>query len=368
MIRTLRSMDWVLLTCLLCLAVLGMITLYAAVHQGGAGLWQRQFMYWGLGLLVFLILCFVPLRILGLSCWPLYMLALLLLILVPLLGDVQMGARRWLHLGAINLQPSEIMKWALMLVMANWFATREARSAVDLGFALLLFVIPAALIVNQPDLGTTIVILFATTAMLIAAGLPWRWFGMAVIAAFAAIPVLWHFMHGYQKKRVLTLLDPQSDPLGAGYHVIQSTIAIGSGGLFGKGFLQGTQARLHFLPEQHTDFIFSVLAEEGGFIAATLLLLLYAILITRILVISQRAHSRFASLICIGVAAIFMLYIVVNIGMVSGLLPVVGLPLPFISYGGSALVTMLAALGLVMRVFIESKDNIPWQRPGSSLA
>lgn len=368
MIRTLRSMDWVLLSCLLCLAVLGMITLYAAVHQGGAGLWQRQLIFWGLGLLVLFILCFVPLRILGLSCWPLYLLALLLLILVPLLGDVQMGAKRWLHLGVINLQPSEIMKWALMLVMANWFATREARSAVDLGFALLLFIVPAALIVNQPDLGTTLVILFATTAMLIAAGLPWRWFGMAVIAALAAIPVLWHFMHGYQKKRVLTLLDPQSDPLGAGYHVIQSTIAIGSGGLFGKGFLQGTQARLHFLPEQHTDFIFSVLAEEGGFIAATLLLLLYAILITRILVISQRAHSRFASLICIGVAAIFMLYIVVNIGMVSGLLPVVGLPLPFISYGGSALVTMLAALGLVMRVFIESKDNIPWQRPGSSLA
>lgn len=368
MIRTLRSMDWVLLTCLLCLAVLGMITLYAAVHQGGPGLWQRQLIFWGLGLVVLFILCFVPLRILGLSCWPVYLLALLLLILVPVLGDVQMGARRWLHLGAFNLQPSEIMKWALMLVMANWFASREARSAIDLSFALLLFVTPAALIVNQPDLGTTLVILFATTAMLIAAGLPWRWFGMAVIAAFAAVPALWHFMHGYQKKRVLTLLDPQSDPLGAGYHVIQSTIAIGSGGLFGKGFLQGTQARLHFLPEQHTDFIFSVLAEEGGFIAVSLLLLLYAILITRILVISQRAHSRFASLICIGVASIFMLYIVVNIGMVSGLLPVVGLPLPFISYGGSALVTMLAALGLVMRVVIESKESIPWQRPGSSLA
>jgi len=368
MIRTLRSMDWVLFACLLCLATVGMITLYAAVHQGGADLWQRQFMFWSLGLLVFLALCFMPLRILGLSCWPLYILALLLLTLVPLLGDVQMGARRWLHLGIIHLQPSEIMKWALMLVMANWFASREARSAIDLGYALVLFIVPAALIMDQPDLGTTIVILFATTAMLIAAGLPWRWFGMAVVAAIASIPVLWHFMHDYQKNRVLTLLDPQSDPLGAGYHVIQSTIAIGSGGLFGKGFLQGTQARLHFLPEQHTDFIFSVLAEEGGFVAVTVLLLLYAILIIRILLISQRANSRFASLVCIGVASIFMLYIVVNIGMVSGLLPVVGLPLPFISYGGSALVTMLAALGLVMRTVIESKDKIPWQRPGSPLA
>jgi len=174
-------------------------------------------------------------------------------------------------------------------------------------------------------------------------------------------------MHDYQKQRVLTFLDPQSDPLGSGYHVIQSTIAIGSGGLFGKGFLQGTQARLHFLPEQHTDFIFSVLAEEGGFIAVALLLLMYGILVVRILMISSRASSRFGSLLCIGVATIFILYISINIGMVSGLLPVVGVPLPFISYGGSALVTMLGALGLIMRVVVESQGKIPWQRPGSPL-
>lgn len=368
MMRTLRSMDWVLIACLICLAALGMATLYAAVHQGGIGLWQRQAMFWGVGLLAFVGICFLPLRVLGLGSWPLYLLALVLLILVPLIGDVQMGARRWLNLGVVNLQPSEIMKWALMLVLANWFATREARSIRDLGVALVLALVPAILIIKQPDLGTTLLLLFATTAMLIAAGLPWRWFGLAVVAAIASVPVLWHFMHSYQKKRVLMLLDPQSDPFGAGYHVIQSKIAIGSGGIFGKGFMQGTQARLHFLPEQHTDFIFSVLAEEGGFITVALLLALYTILIVRILMISQRAHSRFASLICIGVASIFLLYITVNIGMVSGLLPVVGLPLPFISYGGSALVTLMAALGLVMRTAIESKERISWQRPSSPLA
>lgn len=368
MIRVLRSIDWVLLAAIASLAALGMVTLFAAVNLGEPALWHKQLIYWGVGMGAMFFLCFIPTRLLGLISWPFYLIALLLLLLVPLVGEVQMGARRWLDLGFINLQPSELMKWALMLVLASWFASREARALSDVGIALAFAAVPAALIVNQPDLGTTLVLLFAATAMVIAAGLPWRWFAVAATAAVASLPLLWHFMHGYQKKRVLTLLDPQSDPLGAGYHVIQSTIAIGSGGLFGKGYLQGTQGRLHFLPEQHTDFIFSVLAEEGGFVAVALLLFLYTVLITRMLIISYRAHSRFGSLLCIGVASIFILYIVVNVGMVSGLLPVVGLPLPFISYGGSALVTMLAALGLVMRVSIESKEFIPWQRPGSPLA
>jgi len=367
MIRTLRSLDWMLLATMACLIALGLVTLYAAIHQGEMALWRRQLIFLSVGLSVFLFVCFIPVRVVGLASWPFYIVALLLLAMVPLFGDVQMGARRWLDLGVMNLQPSELMKWALMLVLASWFASRDADSLKDLGVALALALAPASLIIIQPDLGTTLVLLFAATALLIASGLPWRWFGIAVTLALASLPLLWHFMHDYQKRRVLTLLDPQSDPLGAGYHVIQSTIAIGSGGLFGKGYMQGTQATLHFLPEQHTDFIFSVLAEEGGFVAAVILLLLYTVLITRILIISSRAHTRFGSLVCIGIASVFLLYISVNIGMVSGLLPVVGLPLPFISYGGSALVTMLAAMGLVMRVAIESKDRIPWQRPGSPL-
>ncbi len=366
--KLLRSLDGVLLACILCLAALGMLTLYAALHQGDLGLWRKQLVFWLIGLGAFGVACLTPLRLVALACWPFYLLALLLLALVPLVGEVQMGARRWLNLGFAHVQPSEMMKWALMFMLAFWFSGREPRRPADLGIALGLMLLPAALIVIQPDLGTTLVLLFAASSMLIAAGLPWKWFAAAVAASLAALPALWHFMHDYQKQRVLTFLNPESDPLGAGYHVIQSKIAIGSGGLFGKGYLHGTQARLHFLPEQHTDFIFAVLAEEGGLIAVSLLLLLYGVLIGRILVIAGRAHSRFGALLCVGIASIFTIYIGVNIGMVSGLLPVVGVPLPFISYGGSALVTMLAALGLVMRVAIESRDKIPWQRPGSPLA
>lgn len=364
----LKYIDKVLLGCLLLLAALGMATLYAATYQGNTDLFYRQGIFWLIGLALMLTLCFIPTRLIALTAWPAYLFALISLLLVPLIGDVQMGARRWLNLGIIHLQPSEMMKWALMLLLAFWFASREANRLPALGAAIALSAVPAALIVIQPDLGTTLVLLFAASAMIVAAGLPWKWFLAAITAALASLPMLWSNMHDYQKARVLSFLDPQSDPLGAGYHVIQSSIAIGSGGLLGQGFLQGSQARLHFLPEQHTDFIFAVLAEEGGLLASTILLTLYGIMLLRILYIAHTAHSRFASLLCIGIVTIFTLYVFVNIGMVSGMLPVVGVPLPFISYGGSALVTMLAALGLVLRVSIESRTSIPWQRTGNPLA
>jgi len=365
---TLKRMDAALLLCLACLAALGLTTLYAAVHQGDIHLWQRQIMYWVAGLAGFVAVCFVPLRATGLLAWPAYVLALLALALVPLVGDVQMGARRWLSLGVFHVQPSELMKWALMLALAHWFASRDAVSWSNVLVALAMIAAPAALIIVQPDLGTTLVLVAAGVVMLLAAGLPWRRAASGLALALAALPLVWQHMHAYQKQRVLTFLNPQSDPLGSGYHVIQSMIAIGSGGLFGKGFLHGTQARLHFLPEQHTDFIFAVLAEEGGFVAAGVLLLLYVVMVSRILGIARRAATRFGSLLCVGVATIFTLYATINIGMVTGVLPVVGVPLPFVSYGGSALLTMLLALGLVMRVGIESKGRVYWQRPGSPLA
>jgi len=368
MIATLKRMDIVLLLCLLSLALLGMTTLYAAVHQGGIGLWQKQVIYWLLGLGMFFTISYIPMRMVGLFVWPVYVFTLMALILVPLFGDVQMGARRWLNLGFIYFQPSELMKWALMLGLAHWFASRTAASFKDLSIALAFTLTPAGLIVLQPDLGTTLVLLSAAAVMLFAAGFPWRWAFYGLASMFAALPVLWHNMHTYQKQRVLSFLHPEADALGAGYHLIQSKIAIGSGGLLGKGYLHGTQDRLHFLPEQHTDFIFAVLAEEGGLLVSAILLLLYGIMISRILTIADRASTRFGSLICIGVAIIFTLYTCINIGMVTGLLPVVGVPLPFISYGGSALITMLAALALVMRVAIESKGHVYWQRPGNPLA
>ncbi|OIQ02252.1 MAG: rod shape-determining protein RodA [Zetaproteobacteria bacterium CG06_land_8_20_14_3_00_59_53] len=368
MTRWMPRLDWMLLLIMLCLAVFGLVTLYAAVHQGGIVLWQRQVIYWLVGLSMFFIVCLIPIRLLALMTWPAYLGALLALLLVPVLGEVQMGARRWLDLGVINVQPSELMKWALMLLMAHWFASRHASSLRDLSLALLFAVLPAGLIVIQPDLGTTLLLLLSATVMVFAAGLPWRWAAYGAAASLISLPVLWLNMHTYQKQRVLSFLDPEADPLGAGYHVIQSSIAIGSGGVFGKGYLHGTQARLHFLPEQHTDFIFAVLAEEGGLIASGLLLLLYGLLISRIVSIASRAATRFGAMLCIGVAAIFSLYVCINIGMVSGVMPVVGVPLPFVSYGGSALITMLAALGMVMRVHIESRDKLPWQRPGSPFA
>ncbi|HID37170.1 MAG TPA: rod shape-determining protein RodA [Ghiorsea sp.] len=365
--NTLRKVDLVLLLCLLLLAAVGMMTLFAAVHSGDLSVWYKQGVYWAIGLSGMLVVCFIPLRFVGLMVWPIYLLALLALVLVPFIGDVHMGARRWLDLGIVNLQASELMKWALLLMLAYWFSTREASSLKDLSIALLCTLMPAALIVIQPDLGTALVVITAAMVVILVAGFPWKWFvGLVALSPIAAY-VLWQNMHDYQKGRVLSFLSPESDPLGKGYHVIQSSIAIGSGGLFGKGYLEGSQSRLHFLPEQHTDFIFAVLAEEGGLFASAVLFMLYAVLIFRILMISLRAHTRFGGLLCVGIATIFTLYVFVNIGMVSGMLPVVGVPLPFISYGGSALLSMLLALGLVMRVSIESYDKVSWQRPGSAL-
>ncbi|MDQ6975322.1 MAG: rod shape-determining protein RodA [Mariprofundaceae bacterium] len=360
--------DRWLLVILLMLAAIGLLTLYSAVHHGEIHIWYRQLSYWLVGLTAFLILALIPLRLLGLLAWPVFAFALLCLALVPLMGDVQMGARRWITIGPVHLQPSEIMKWALMLVLAHWFANREPDGWLAIIVAVCLTAVPAALIVVQPDLGTSLVLLLAATAMLVAAGFPWRYlFSIVAMMPFAGWYV-WLHMHQYQKQRVLTFLDPQTDPLGAGYHVIQSMISIGSGGLWGKGYLTGTQSRLNFLPEQHTDFIFSVLAEEAGLIGVFVLLLLFALLVHRMLHIASIAHTRFAALVTVGVCSIFMIYIFVNIAMVSGVLPVVGVPLPFVSYGGSALVSMLAALGMVARVSIEAHAVLPWQRGGSPLA
>ncbi len=368
MIFVIQRMDKTIILSLLGLLTLSLFVLYAAVHDGDIAVFQKQVIFWCLGFIGFIGICFVPLRLMGLLAWPAYIIALLSLALVPLIGDVHMGARRWLDLGVVAFQPSEMMKWALMLMLAHWFASREPNTWPNFLIPLLMVMLPAALIVIQPDLGTTLVLLFAAIAMLIASGFAWRWIFAAIAASPLVLYILWHNMHGYQKQRVLTFLDPQSDPLGAGYHVIQSSIAIGSGGFWGKGYLQGTQGRLHFLPEQHTDFIFAILAEEGGLITVTVLLVLYGILISRMLTIAAHAHSRFGALLTTGIASIFMLYAFVNIGMVSGILPVVGVPLPFISYGGSALLTMLGALAIVMRVAIESRGNIPWQRPSSPLS
>ena len=272
---------------------------------------------------------------------PAYVIGLAFLIAVALFGDVVNGARRWLHVGVTRFQPSEMMKLALPLMLAWYFHKHETTLKLRNFFiAALLLIVPLGLIAKQPDLGTAALVGAAGFYVIFFAGLSWRVLGTLTGIGLAALPIVWGFLHDYQRKRVLTLLDPTTDPLGAGYHIIQSTIAVGSGGLWGKGWLNGTQAHLEFIPERHTDFIFAVFSEEFGLIGNVVLLVLYALLVGRGLVIAANAATVFARLLASTISLMFFTYAFVNMGMVSGILPVVGVPLPFLSYGGTALLTV----------------------------
>jgi rod shape determining protein RodA len=291
-----------------------------------------------------------PQRLMHLAL-PTYVLGVLLLIAVALFGDVSKGARRWLNLGFMRIQPSELMKIAMPLMLAWYFQKRETLISLrDYGVAALILLVPTALIARQPDLGTAVLVLAAGCYVIFFAGLPWKIIAGMVVAAVAAAPLAWNHLHDYQQARILTMLDPEKDPLGKGFHIIQSTIAIGSGGILGKGWSQGTQAQLEFIPERHTDFIFAVLSEEFGLIGNTVLLILYALLIGRGLMIAANAPTLFSRLMASAITMIFFTYAFVNMGMVSGILPVVGVPLPFISYGGTALVTLFLGIGILMSI------------------
>ncbi len=282
---------------------------------------------------------------------PLYLVGLILLIGVALFGEIHNGARRWLNIGITRIQPSEIMKIAVPLMMAWYFDKNEITLRLkEYVGATLILMLPVLLILRQPDLGTALLIAVSGFYVLFLAGLSWRIIGGLIVTALTCVPILWSFMHDYQQRRVLTMLDPSQDPLGAGYHIIQSSIAIGSGGVVGKGWQKGTQAQLDFLPEQSTDFIFAVFSEEFGLIGNSLLLLLYLLVIGRCMVITANASTQFTRLIAGSITLTFCTYIFVNMGMVSGILPVVGVPLPLISYGGTAMVTMLLGFGILMSI------------------
>jgi rod shape determining protein RodA len=266
-------------------------------------------------------------------------------------GEISKGARRWLNLGVMRIQPSEIMKIAMPLMLAWYFHKRDPFIRLhDYLIAVLLLLAPVAMIAKQPDLGTAILVLAAGFYVIFFAGLPWKIILGLVAAVAAAAPMAWSVMHDYQRARILTLLDPEADPLGKGFHIIQSTIAIGSGGIFGKGWGQGTQAQLDFLPERHTDFIFAVISEEFGLLGNLVLLTVYALLIGRGLMIAANAPTLFTRLLAGSITLIFFTYAFVNMGMVSGILPVVGVPLPFVSYGGTALVTLFLGIGILMSI------------------
>ena len=282
---------------------------------------------------------------------PFYLVVVLLLCVVLVFGETVQGAQRWLRMGPITFQPSEFAKLTVPLMVA-WYLSRGELPPrfwrIVLGAFLTL--LPVALVMRQPDLGTSLLIAASGISVLFLAGTGWRYIVAVAVFAAACVPLLWHFMHDYQRQRVLTLLDPQQDPLGAGYHIIQSTIAIGSGGMYGKGWFNGTQSQLDFLPERSTDFVFAVIAEEFGLLGILVLLSIYLFIVYRGLYIAARAQSTFGKLLAGALVLTFFIYVFVNIGMVSGILPVVGLPLPLISYGGTSMVTLMAGFGIVMSI------------------
>ena len=287
---------------------------------------------------------------------PLYLLGIALLIGVALFGDIAKGARRWLDLGVMRIQPSELMKIAMPLMLAWYFQHREgAKRWYDFVIAAVLLLVPVLLIARQPDLGTALLVSAAGIYVIFFAGLPWKVIAGGIVAGLAALPLLWSVMHDYQKQRVMMLLDPTSDPLGKGFHIIQSTIAVGSGGIWGKGWTEGTQAHLEFIPERTTDFVFAVFSEEFGLVGNVVLLLVYLMLIGRGLVIAANGANIFARLLAGAITLIFFTYAFVNVGMVSGILPVVGVPLPLMSYGGTAMVTLGLGAGLLMSISRQRK-------------
>jgi rod shape determining protein RodA len=348
-------LDLPLLGGLILLAGISLVVLYSAGGQD-SGLLVRQGLRLGLALGVMFALAQVPPH--QYRHWTpwLYGLGLLLLVLVEVAGDVGKGAQRWLDLGLFRFQPSEIMKIALPLMVARLLSNNtlppDWRSLVQAGVAIAL---PVALIARQPDLGTALLVASSGVFVVLLAGLRWRLVGGFALLAAALAPVLWMFMHDYQRQRVLTLLDPERDPLGTGYHIIQSKIAVGSGGLYGKGWLNGTQSHLDFLPERSTDFIFAVYGEEFGMLGALLLLAVFLYVVYRGLWIALQAQDSFGRLVGGSLVLTFFVYLFVNMGMVIGLLPVVGVPLPLISYGGTSLVTLMAGFGILMSIHTHRK-------------
>ncbi|MDR2625339.1 MAG: rod shape-determining protein RodA [Zoogloeaceae bacterium] len=351
-LRIRAHLDMPLFIIVLLLMGVGLVTVYSATHSVGVGRLDRQIINMLIALAIMLAVAqAAPQKIMRYA--PLFYFAgLALLIGVALFGVTANGSRRWLSLGVVNIQPSEIMKIAMPLMLAWFFHKCEAELKLrHFAIALCILLLPTLLILKQPDLGTSLLVGAAGFFVIFFAGLPWKIMLGAALSAIAALPLLWNFvMHDYQRRRVLTLLDPGSDPLGAGYHIIQSSIAIGSGGVFGKGWLKGTQTQLEFIPEKHTDFIFAVLSEEWGLLGGGLLLLLFLALVGRGLMIAAAAPTLFSRLLAAAISLILFLYAFVNMGMVSGILPVVGVPLPFISYGGTALVTLTLGIGILMSI------------------
>ena len=342
--------DPILLIALLIVTAMGLAILYSA-SNGDSKQVIQQVVRLGLAYVVMLLVAQIPPEKFKLWVPWVFFAGFFLLIAVLIMGDVGKGARRWLDFGIIRFQPSEIMKLAIPVFLAWYLETRQLPPKIrDLVVCALVIILPAALTAKQPDLGTALMLACTGCCVLFLAGISWKiMLGLAAVAG-AALPIAWHAMHDYQRQRVFTFLNPESDPLSTGYHIIQSKIAIGSGGLFGKGWLHGTQSHLNFLPEHATDFIFAVCGEEFGLIGGIVLLSAFMVIVTRGLYISMHAQNTFNRLVSGGLTMAFFFSVFINIGMVSGILPVVGVPLPLVSYGGTSMVTLMASFGIMMSI------------------
>ena len=356
------QISWGLVLVTTLISVVGFAMLYSAAN-GSVDPWaSRQMVRFSVGLAVMLAIALIDVRFLFRWAYLVYFGTLGLLVAVELFGTSGMGAQRWIDLKFVQLQPSEIVKVTVVLALARYFhglSSEEITRPFYLLVPIAITLTPAALVLKQPDLGTAGMLLMIGTAVFFCAGVRLWKFAVVGTLGLSAIPIGWQFLQAYQKQRILTLFDPESDPLGAGYHILQSKIALGSGGLFGRGFLQGSQSHLNFLPEKQTDFVFTMLAEEFGMMGGLTLLGLYAVLMIYGLAIAVRSRNQFGRLLALGIACNIFLYVFINIAMVMGLIPVVGVPLPLISYGGTAMLTVMAALGLMMSIYIHRDVRIP---------
>lgn len=342
------------------LAAIGIVMLYSAANGNWSPWAINQLIRFGMGFAVMIVLALTDIKLLLRYAYVFYFITLILLVVVEVAGHTGMGATRWINLGFIKLQPSEFMKIAMVLVLARYFHTSSLQSIESVRgiiLPLLMAIFPAFLIVLQPDLGTALMLIFTTAAMFFVVGVQIWKFVVVFIGGLITIPFAWHFLHDYQQNRVLTFLNPERDPLGAGYHIIQSKIALGSGGVFGKGFLKGSQSHLNFLPEKHTDFIFTMLSEEFGLVGAVLVVILNILILAYSYSFALKSTSYFGKLLAIGLATNYFMYVFINIAMVLGLLPVVGIPLPLISYGGTVMLSIMASFGIILCVHINR--NVP---------
>ncbi|MBW1680055.1 MAG: rod shape-determining protein RodA [Deltaproteobacteria bacterium] len=355
--RLIQNFDWVLLLLLLLVAGVSILNLYSATYAvreaGGSQIVVKQVYWYLIGFGVFFLMTTFNYFSLERVAYAGFLASVALLLAVLVVGKVSSGSQRWLPLGPVSFQPSELAKIVLVITLAKFFRDKSDIRGYrlrDLWRPLLLTAVPSLLIMKEPDLGTGLLLVIVSFSIILFLRVRLRSLLILMGAALAVSPLVWFGLKDYQQKRILSFLRPEMDPLGAGYHVIQSKIAIGSGLFWGKGFLKGTQTRLHFLPEQHTDFAFSVLAEEWGFAGAVLLLILYLLLVLWGLNIARNSKERFGAVLAVGISALLFWQVVINVGMVTGLLPVVGIPLVLLSYGGSSLVTTMAAMGLLMNI------------------